>query len=279
MILNKTFLATRSLLGGGGEDPFQVLFGHLVPHRIDAAWATWIESTFGLAVWNIQLFQVAAVLLTVCLFARTAGAIRGAGGGAISRIMAGWVAWIRDEMVYPNMQREHADKLLPLFLSLFFYVLFMNLFGLVPFGATATASVFVTGSLAALTLVLMLVGGIWVQGPIRFWTSLVPHGVPAWLVPLMFPLEVVGLFIKPFALMVRLGANMLGGHLVLLSFLGLALYFGTHFGSAVGLAIAPLSVGMSVFMLIIESFVSLLQAYVFTLLSVIFIGSCLHPDH
>ncbi|HBF22984.1 MAG TPA: hypothetical protein DDW23_04130, partial [Planctomycetes bacterium] len=74
MILNKTFLATRSLLGGGGEDPFQVLFGHLVPHRIDAAWATWIESTFGLAVWNIQLFQVAAVLLTVCLFARTAGA-------------------------------------------------------------------------------------------------------------------------------------------------------------------------------------------------------------
>ena len=279
MILNKTFLATHSLRGEGGEDPFQVLFGHLVPHKIDAVWANWVESTFGLAVWNIQLFQVAAVLLTVCLFARTAGAVREAAGGVISRIMAGWVAWIRDEMVYPNMQREHADKLLPLFLSLFFYVLFMNLFGLIPFGATATASVYVTGSLAALTLVLMLVGGIWVQGPIRFWTSLVPHGVPTWLVPLMFPLEVVGLFIKPFALMVRLGANMLGGHLVLLSFLGLALYFGTHFGSAVGLAIAPLSVGMSVFMLIIESFVSLLQAYVFTLLSVIFIGSCLHPDH
>ena len=68
------------------------------------------------------------------------------------------------------------------------------------------------------TLVLMLVGGIIVQGPIKFWTSLVPHGVPGWLIPIMFPLEVVGLFIKPFALMVRLGANMLGGHLVLLSY-------------------------------------------------------------
>ena len=279
-MIPQVFAFNAFLPGGeGGDDPFQVLFGHLVPHKLESGWAIWVESTFGLAVWNIQLFQVAAVLLTGVLFSRVAVAIRTTGGGPIARVMAGWVAWIRDEMVYPNMQRKHADKLLPLFISLFFYILFMNLFGLVPFGATATASIFVTGSLAALTLVLMLVGGIIVQGPIKFWTSLVPHGVPGWLIPLMFPLEVVGLFIKPFALMVRLGANMLGGHLVLLSFLGLALYFGTHFGSAVGLAIAPVSVGMSVFMLIIESFVSLLQAYVFTLLSVIFIGSCLHPDH
>ena len=181
-------------------------------------------------------------------------------------------------MVYPNMERKYADKLLPLFITLFFYILFMNLFGLVPFGATATASIYVTGSLAALTFILMISGGILVQGPVKFFASLVPKGVPAWLLPLMFPLEVAGLVIKPFALMVRLGANMLGGHVVLLSFLGLALYFGTE-SVAVGLAVAPVSVGMSVFMLIIESFIALLQAYVFTLLSVIFIGMCLHPDH
>jgi len=273
-----TTLLRHPSMGGGGGDPFQALFGHLVPHKIESAWAIWVEGTLGLAVWNIQIFQVAAVVLTGLMFLGTAKAIRTGGGGPVSTVMAGWVAWLRDEMVYPNMERKYADKLLPLFITLFFYILFMNLFGLIPFGATATASVYVTGSLAALTFILMISGGILVQGPVKFFASLVPKGVPVWLLPLMFPLEVAGLVIKPFALMVRLGANMLGGHVVLLSFLGLALYFGTE-SVAVGLAVAPVSVGMSVFMLIIESFIALLQAYVFTLLSVIFIGMCLHPDH
>ena len=88
----------------------------------------------------------------------------------------------------------------------------------------------------------------------------------------------MGLVIKPFALMMRLMANMTGGHLVILSFLGLMFTFGQG-NSLVGFSISPLVVGMSVFMMIIEGFVALLQAYVFTLLSAIFVGMCLHPDH
>src|SRR5690606_38607120 len=98
---------------------------------------------------------------------------------------------------------------------------FMNLIGLVPSSVTATASVFVTASLALVIFALMLVGGMMKQGVVAFWKNLLPHGLPAWLVPLMFVLELVGLLVKPFALTIRLFANMLAGHLVIYSFIGM----------------------------------------------------------
>jgi F-type H+-transporting ATPase subunit a len=154
----------------------------------------------------------------------------------------------------------------------------MNLLGLIPLGLTATASVYTAAGLAIITALVMVVGGMMVQGPIKFWVSLVPSGVPVVLAPMLFLLEAVGLLIKPFALTMRLMANMTGGHLVILSFLGLMFFFGQG-STTVGLSVSPLVVGMSVFMMIIEGFVALLQAYVFTLLSAIFVGMCLHPDH
>jgi F-type H+-transporting ATPase subunit a len=260
------------LFGGGKQDPFEYLFGHVMPHKINGL------TLFGLQVWNIQYFQLAAIGLMFVAFAGVARAVRNGNPGPVARVLAGWVAWIRDEMVYPNMQKEHAQKLLPLFITLFFFILFMNLFGLIPFGATATASVYVTAALACITFGIMLVGGILIQGPIAFWKNLIPHGVPWWLIPLIFVMEFAGLFIKPFALTIRLMANMMGGHLVLLSFMGLAFHFGSQ-NAILGLAIAPISIGLSMFMMILESFVALLQAYIFTLLSVIFVSMCLHPDH
>ena len=257
---------------GGQQDPFEFLFGHVLPHKVEGL------VLFGLPVWNIQFFQLAAIGLMVIGFAGVARGIRKGNAGPVGRVLAGWVAWIRDEMVYPNMQKEHATKLLPLFITLFFFILFMNLFGLVPFGATATASVYVTAALSCITFGIMLIGGIIVQGPISFWKNLIPHGVPWWLIPLIFFMEFAGLFIKPFALTIRLMANMMGGHLVILSFIGLAFYFGSQ-NAILGLAVAPISVGLSMFMMILESFVALLQAYIFTLLSVIFVSMCLHPDH
>jgi F-type H+-transporting ATPase subunit a len=101
----------------------------------------------------------------------------------------------------------------------------MNLLGLVPGGATATASIFVTAALALTTFGLMIGGGMMEQGPAAFWKNLIPHGLPGFLVPLMFVIEVVGLLVKPFALMIRLFANLTGGHLVVYSFMGLIFYF------------------------------------------------------
>ena len=231
-----------------------------------------------LVMTNLQLFQIAAaVLLIVCLIG-VPKYLRTGSGDRMSKIFAGFCLWIRDEMVYPVMGRETGGRFLPLFLFMFFFILFMNMLGLVPGSATATASIFVTCALAVVTLVAMLGCGMAAQGPIAFWKHLVPH-VPAALWPLMFIVEVVGLIVKPFALTVRLFANMSGGHLVVLSFMGLIFHFTQQFGDVVGWASSPVALGFAVFIMIIEFFVAMLQAYVFTQLSILFVQASVHPDH
>ena len=255
----------------GGASVFDHLFAHVIPQETG-------RSLFGLPIYNIQIVQIAAILLIAVIFASVPQAIRRGTGGPMARTAAGTVAWLRDTVVVPNLGASAGRMMLPYFCSLFFFILFMNLLGLLPKSSTPTANVFVTGALACLTLVMMVVGGMIVQGPIAFWKHLVPSGVPGWLAPLLFLLEVMGLIIKPFALTMRLMGNMMGGHLALLAFLGLLFYFGQS-STPTGLALSPAVVGLSVFMMLIEGFVALLQAYVFTILSVIFVGMCLHPHH
>ena len=116
------------------------------------------------------------------------------------------------------------------------------------------------------------------QGPLAFWKNLVPH-VPAWLWPLMFVVELLGLLVKPAALMIRLFANLTGGHLVVLSFMGLIFFFAGASHSAMGYGVAPVAIAFAAFIMIIEAFVALLQAYIFTQLSILFVGASVHPDH
>ncbi len=227
---------------------------------------------------NLQLFQLAAAILLFICFLGVPKYLRTGKGDYMSRLFAGFAGWVRDDMVYPVMGRESGQRFLPLFLTIFFFILFMNMLGLVPGSATATASIFVTGALAVVTFAAMLGCGMVAQGPIAFWKNLVPH-VPAALWPLMFLVEVVGLCIKPFALMIRLFANMSGGHLVVLSFMGLIFYFAQQFGPGIGWASSPVALGFAVFIMIIEFFVAMLQAYVFTQLSILFVHSSVHPDH
>ncbi|MFN0243707.1 MAG: F0F1 ATP synthase subunit A [Planctomycetota bacterium] len=226
---------------------------------------------------NMQLFQVAAVLLVLVCFSGVPRYLRTGQGDYVSRLFAGFAGWVRDDMVYAVMGKELGAKFLPYFLSLFFFLLFMNVMGLVPHAATATASIFVTGAMAIVTLFSMIGGGMVAQGPIAFWKHLVPH-VPAALWPLMFVVELIGLLVKPFALMIRLFANMSGGHMVVLSFLGLIFFFA-NMSPVVGYAASPVAVGFAVFIMIIESFVALLQAYIFTMLSIIFVNASIHPEH
>jgi F-type H+-transporting ATPase subunit a len=230
------------------------------------------------ALFNLQIFQVAAVLLCLVCFAGVPRYLRTGRGDALTRILAGFAAWIRDEMVYPVMGRDLGRRFLPYFLTVFFFILFMNLMGLVPFSATATASIFVTAALALTTFVAMVVCGMVVQGPIAFWKNLVPH-VPLALWPLMFFVEVVGLLVKPFALTIRLFANMSGGHMVVLSFTGLIFFLASTWGAAGGWGASPVGVGFASFIMIIESFVALLQAFIFTQLSILFVNASVHPEH
>jgi F-type H+-transporting ATPase subunit a len=230
------------------------------------------------ALFNLQIFQVAAILLVLVCFAGVPRYLRTGKGDPLTRMFAGFAQWVRDDMVLPVMGKELGTRFLPYFLSLFFFLAFMNVMGLVPHSATATASIFVTGALAVTTLVAMVVCGMAAQGPVKFWLNLVPH-VPLPLWPLMFVVELVGLVVKPFALMVRLFANMSGGHMVVLSFMGLIFFLNGLWGSAGGYGASPLGVGFACFIMIIESFVALLQAYIFTQLSILFVNASVHPEH
>ncbi|MBL8857296.1 MAG: F0F1 ATP synthase subunit A [Planctomycetes bacterium] len=226
---------------------------------------------------NLQLFQVLAVLLIFVCFSGVPRYLRTGKGDSLSKIFAGFAMWVRDEMVYAVMGKEVGKKFLPYILSLFFFILFMNVIGLFPGTATATASVFVTAGLALLTLVVMVFGGMIAQGPITYWKTLVPH-VPWFVYPIMLVVELVGILVKPFALMIRLFANMTGGHMVVLSFMGL-LFLMAHGMGQVAYAGSLAVVPFAVFIMIIESFVALLQAYVFTMLSILFIQASIHPEH
>lgn len=178
------------------------------------------------------------------------------------------VVFLRDDVVRPNLGKD-TDRFLPYFLTLFFFILFGNLLGLVPWGASPTGNINMTAGLASLTLLLMIVMGIVKQGPLGYLKSFVPPGVPIFIVPIILPIEIIGLFIKPFALTMRLFANMLGGHAVVAAFLGLI---------ATPL-IAPLSIAGAVAISLLEIFVAFLQAYIFVILSAVFIGMSMHPSH
>ncbi len=261
-----------------GAAIFNSLYSHTTPH----VWSVIDLGDTKVTIYDITLWQVLAVVLMFVLFWIVRRSLeRAADGGRMSwiaRVFSGWVMFIRDEMVMPLMGEKDGKAFLPYFLFVFFFIAFMNLVGLLPVGRTATASIVVTGALALVTFVLMIGGGMKEQGAAAFWKNLIPHGVPKALVPLMFVVEIIGLLVKPFALMIRLYANMLAGHLVVLSFLGLILYFGAEIKSWAYLVAVP-SVGLAVFIMIIEGFVALLQAYIFTYLSILFISMCRHPDH
>lgn len=183
------------------------------------------------------------------------------------------VAFVRDELAVKNIGKEHADRYVPYLCTAFFLILTMNVLGLVPYSATATGNIAVTAGLALCTFAMTLIAGMRGQGVAGFWLNIVPQGVPLWLYPIMVPVELLGLLTKPFALAVRLFANMSAGHIII-GFL-LALIF--MLGQAAAPVVAPVSVAFAAGIYLLKLFVAFLQAYIFTMLSALFIGMASHP--
>lgn len=178
--------------------------------------------------------------------------------------------YVRDEIVYANLGPREGRPYVPFVATLFFFILFMNLLGLVPFGATATGNLAVTGVLALFSMIAIEASGVVANGPVRYAKSLVPEGVPLFLAPVMIPIEIIGHFAKPFALMVRLFANMTAGHVVILSLLGLIFIIRSYF-------VVPISVGFAVFIYLLEILIAFIQAYIFAMLTTVFIQLTRHP--
>lgn len=208
------------------------------------------------------LWIAAALLILAAALAARSNARRSVphGWGNLIEIV---ILFIRDEIVLPNMGHGGL-KYLPFLLTTFFYILFMNLLGLVPYGASATANVSVTGGLAFCAFVMIQWAAIRSQG-LGHYLAHLTGGVHWALWPIMIPIEILGLFTKPFALCIRLFANMTGGHIVIVSLIGLILIFRSPL-----IAIAPASFIVGIMFL--ELFVAFLQAYIFTMLTSLFMG-------
>ncbi len=180
------------------------------------------------------------------------------------------VLFVRDNVAIPNLGKEDGLKFTPFLCTLFFFILTLNLMGLIPLFSTATSNFSVTAALALVTFSFMVFGAIKKNGLKGFCKGLAPSGVPGFVLPLIVIIEILGLFIKPFALTVRLFANLLAGHIAIIAILGII----TMFGAA---AMPLLSVVLFIYGL--EIMVAFIQSYIFTLLSAIFIGQMYHPEH
>ncbi len=190
--------------------------------------------------------------------------------------MEAFVLFLRNEVVIPNVG-PNGDKFTPFILTLFFFILFANLCGLIPYGSTATGNIGVTATLAVITFIVVEIAGMREQGmgyinTIVYWPHDVPVGVKSFMTFIMTPVEIVGKFTKPFALAIRLFANMTAGHVVLLALIGLIFTFKSYI-------VAPAPLAMAVAISLLEIFVSLLQAFIFALLSAVFIGQIRTAAH
>ena len=189
----------------------------------------------------------------------------------LSSLLEIFVVFIRDEVAVENIGPE-GRRYTPFLLTTFFFILACNLLGLLPYGATATGNLMVTGTLAGVAFLTIQAAGIRKFGLGGYLKTLVPHGVPVGIREFIIVIEFIGMLTKPFALSMRLFANMLAGHFVILAFLGLIFVFQTVF-------VAPLAVGLALFIYLLEIFVAFLQAYIFTMLTAVFIGMTCHPAH
>jgi F-type H+-transporting ATPase subunit a len=233
-----------------------------------------------------------------------------------SPVPSGWmnllemvVKFIRDSIVKPNIGSKYTETWAPMILTFFFFILFANGIGLIPIfdllgvlnrfifqvpasdnhniinallhgGVTATGNFNVTAALAVITFFTILIAGTRAHGFINHWKNLVPPGL-AWPVYIiLIPIEIIGMFVKPFALTMRLAANMTGGHIAILAILSFMAIFAEMFNSATtGMGVALFSVPLATAISGLEIIVVLVQAYVFTLLSAVFIGMAINVHH
>ncbi len=233
---------------------------------------------------HVVFLFIAAALTVVTMWLAARAAHRLEQGekapGGLLNAMEAFYLFLRDDVAMANIGRG-GERFVPLVITLFFFILFANLLGLVPFGATATSNIMVTSALALIALVVIEVSGFVALGPRGYLRTIfyVPPGLnpamSALLLVIMTPVELIGKLAKPFALAVRLFANMTAGHFVLLALLGLILTYGSFTTGSGWFAIVG-SILLGLFAMFLEIFVAFLQAYIFAMLTAVFVGLIRH---
>jgi len=244
--------------------------------------------SFALGPWRIvvsnHMFMVAVAATLLLLIVPLAGRSAKIVPRGLQNLIESICVFLRDEMAKPILH-GHTDRYIGFVWTVFFFVLTLNLLAMVPtekiiclitgrknhFGGAATANIWVAGALAVLAFFATLISGIREQGLIRYLANLVPPA-PAWILPLLYPLEILSVLVRPFTLAVRLFANIIAGHMVLATILGLIFVFKN-------LGVAVVSVIGSVGLSFLELLVAFIQAYIFAFLSTLYIGASVSSEH
>jgi F-type H+-transporting ATPase subunit a len=183
------------------------------------------------------------------------------------------ITFVRDEVAKPNLGSNYL-RFLPFLLTVFFFILVNNIFGLIPGSANVTGNIAFTVVLGLLSFVVIMF-----SSNKYYWGHIFnPPGVPFFVKLILVPVEVLGVFIKPFALIIRLFANMVAGHIIIICLISLIFIFG-ELTPIAGWVSSPLAIGFTVFIYMIEVLVAFLQAFIFTMLTAVFIGQAVEEAH
>jgi len=243
-----------------------------IMHHILARPVIKLPTVFGidLTITNhVIMMWIAASLLIVSFYIafRRKSLVPKGLGNALEAI----VLYLRDDIITPNLGQD-GRKFAPYLLTAFFFILLCNLLGLVPFGATATGNIAVTGGLAILTFCVVQIAGVMKHGFIGYIKHFIPPGLPPLLILIMIPVELMSMITKHFALAIRLFANMIAGHITILSLMSIIFLFKNW-------VISPFPLAIIIFSSLLEILIALIQAYVFTILSAVFIGASISEEH
>ena len=247
-------------------------------HRVDEAGKVDHEAKF----YNFSITKnVASLLLSAVIMLLVFTAVsrgyaknKGKAPSGIQSFLEPIILFVRDEIAKPSIGPNYT-KFLPYLLTLFFFILVNNLLGLLPGAANLTGNITVTLVLAVITFLIVTF-----SGNKHYWLHILkPTGVPIALLPIMIPVEIVGVFMKPLSLMIRLFANITAGHIIILSLLGLIFMANHMAGAGTSLAISPVVLFFTLFLNLIELLVAFLQAFIFTLLTAMYIGSAVEDHH
>lgn len=235
----------------------------------------------GFAISRFMVMELVAAILLILILIPLARRVRPgiAPRGRSWNLFEAFLVFIRDNVAHPAIGHHDADRFLPLLWTMFFFILTLNLLGMVPWAGAATGALGTTLALAAIAFISVVAAGSAKLGVVGFWKAQVPHmdlplvlAIP--LVPMIFLIEVAGLFIKHTILAIRLLANMMAGHLVLSVIVG---FIAATAGTAAYWGVTPASVMGATALSMLELFVAFLQAYIFTFLTALFIGMAVHP--
>ncbi len=273
LLLQTAMAATEPALehapphGEGARDVAAILMHHVLD-----------QPFLGFRSKHLVFFVFAGVLVIMISRLAIRSYKKGRVPSGIGAFVESLVLLIRDEMAEKNIGHGDGAKWTPLLCSFFFFILVAALLGLMPLSATPTSNLAVTMALATVSFLAQQWAGISKYGAVHHFRSIVPPGLPWPLLPIMIPVEIISMFTKPFALMIRLFANMLAGHMVITTLL-LLIPLGAAVTTALGVSMIPVALGISLFIMMLELLVAFIQAYIFTLLTSIFIGMYAHPAH